>query len=218
MQRSYIYQMISEGEHLTQDFKFGITDSRKIARTLSAFANTQGGRLLVGVKDNGAIAGVRSDEEFYMIQAASQMYTRPNVPFSVKEWTEEGKTVLEVWVDKGNAIPYTAPDKNGKYQAYVRVGDQNYVANIVLLQVWLRKEAFKGAFLEFSEAETSVLQCLQTHGSLSMNQLLKYSGMSRYRMIEILVNFILMKVVKMHFSESGVSYLLTEIDSGIERL
>ena len=58
----YIRQLVSEGEHCHQDFKFEISDARKIARSLSAFANTEGGRLLIGVKDNGKIAGVRSDE------------------------------------------------------------------------------------------------------------------------------------------------------------
>lgn len=75
----YVQQRIEEGEHLHQDFKFAITDARKIARSLSAFANTEGGRLLVGVKDNGKIAGVRSDEEIYMIEAAAQLYCRPPV-------------------------------------------------------------------------------------------------------------------------------------------
>ena len=49
----YIRQLVSEGEHCHQDFKFEISDARKIARSLSAFANTEGGRLLVGVKDIG---------------------------------------------------------------------------------------------------------------------------------------------------------------------
>lgn len=49
----FIYQLISEGEHLQQDFKFEISDVYKIAKSLSAFANTSGGRLLIGVKDNG---------------------------------------------------------------------------------------------------------------------------------------------------------------------
>ena len=49
----YIQQLIAEGEHVHQDFKFAISDARKIAKSLSAFANTEGGRLLVGVKDNG---------------------------------------------------------------------------------------------------------------------------------------------------------------------
>ena len=62
----YIHALIAEGEHQQQDFKFEISDARKIAKTLSAFANTEGGRLLIGVKDNGRIAGIRSEEEKYI--------------------------------------------------------------------------------------------------------------------------------------------------------
>ena len=68
----YIQRLISEGEHVHQDFKFEISDARKIAKSISAFANTEGGRLLVGVKDNGKIAGVRSEEEIYMIEAGGR--------------------------------------------------------------------------------------------------------------------------------------------------
>lgn len=67
----YIHALIAQGEHQQQDFKFEISDICKIAKTLSAFANTDGGRLLIGVKDNGKIAGVRSEEEQYMIEAAA---------------------------------------------------------------------------------------------------------------------------------------------------
>ena len=73
----YIQQLVAEGEHIHQDFKFEISDARKIARSLSAFANTEGGRLLVGIKDNGKIAGIRSEEEIYMIEAAAEMYCQP---------------------------------------------------------------------------------------------------------------------------------------------
>ena len=64
----YIQGLIEEGEHEHQDFKFSISDARKIARSLSAFANNDGGRLLVGVKDNGNIAGVRNEEDIYVIR------------------------------------------------------------------------------------------------------------------------------------------------------
>jgi predicted HTH transcriptional regulator len=39
---SYLKQMIAGGEGQELDFKFEISDSKKIARTLSAFANTGG--------------------------------------------------------------------------------------------------------------------------------------------------------------------------------
>ena len=50
----FIHRLIQEGEHEHQDFKFQISDARKIARSISAFANNDGGRLLIGVREKGA--------------------------------------------------------------------------------------------------------------------------------------------------------------------
>ena len=55
----YILRLISEGEHQQQDFKYKITDAMKLARSVSAFANTEGGRLLIGIRDDGAVSGVK---------------------------------------------------------------------------------------------------------------------------------------------------------------
>src|SRR5664280_1693554 len=88
---SYIRNLIQSGENQQLDFKFEISDSRKIARTLVAFSNTDGGTLLIGVKDNGKIAGVRTDEEFYMVQAAADMYCKPEITFVSKRWVVEDK-------------------------------------------------------------------------------------------------------------------------------
>jgi predicted HTH transcriptional regulator len=71
---SSLHEYIKEGEHESQDFKFRIDDQKKIARTLSAFANTVGGRLLIGVKDNGKVVGVDPQEEFYMIEGAASLF------------------------------------------------------------------------------------------------------------------------------------------------
>jgi predicted HTH transcriptional regulator len=38
----HIQNLIQEGEHQMLDFKFEISDSRRIARSLAAFANTDG--------------------------------------------------------------------------------------------------------------------------------------------------------------------------------
>ena len=73
----YIASLIEEGEHEHQDFKFAVSDARKIAHSLSAFANNDGGRLLIGVKDNGAIAGVRNEEDIFVVEQAAEMYCEP---------------------------------------------------------------------------------------------------------------------------------------------
>ena len=121
----YIHALIAEGEHQQQDFKFEISDARKIAKTLSAFANTDGGRLLIGVKDNGKIAGVRSEEEKYMIEAAAQLYCIPEVEYTMQTYIVEGRQVLVATIEETPHKPVYAKDENGKPLAYLRIKDEN---------------------------------------------------------------------------------------------
>ena len=91
---STLADLISEGEHVNQDFKFRIDDQKKIARTLCAFANTCGGRLLIGIKDNRKIVGCHPEEEFHMIEGASKIFCQPEVPFRSKIWQEDFRLIL----------------------------------------------------------------------------------------------------------------------------
>ena len=136
----YIQRLIDEGEHVHQDFKFEISDARKIAKSISAFSNTEGGRLLVGVKDNGKIAGVRSEEEIYMIEAAAKMYCTPEVNISNKIFKVQGKDILEVTIEESKNKPVYAIDMNNKAWAYVRIKDENILADTVFLNRWKYKK------------------------------------------------------------------------------
>ncbi|MFN5846628.1 MAG: helix-turn-helix domain-containing protein, partial [Flavobacteriia bacterium] len=107
-------QLIAEGEHLHQDFKFRIDDQRKIARTLCAFANTEGGRLLIGVKDNRKVVGCDPAEEFHMIEGAAKMFCQPEVKFSSKIWQEDFRLVLQIDVWASDTKPHRAQDDDGR--------------------------------------------------------------------------------------------------------
>ena len=111
----YIHNLITGGEGLNLDFKYCISDPQKIARTLSAFSNTAGGKLLIGVRDNGSLAGVRSDEEYYMIDAAATLHCDPRVTLHTRTHTINGKTILEVEVPKSETMPVKARDEHGRW-------------------------------------------------------------------------------------------------------
>ena len=128
--------MIAEGEHQQQDFKTRIDDSRKIARTLVAFANADGGRLLVGVKDNGTVSGVRVDEELHMIEAAAEMYCQPAVEFRTQVWKADVRSVLEVVVEPSRQRPHRSEDEEGQWNTYLRLEDENIRVNAVLSRCW----------------------------------------------------------------------------------
>ena len=102
-------KMIGEGEHVRQDFKYFLGDARKIARSLAAFANTEGGRLLVGVKDNGKIVGLKHrEEEACVVEAAAHVFCRPAVQYTTRHWEHEGKVVMEIQVAKSTKAPHSA--------------------------------------------------------------------------------------------------------------
>ena len=140
---SFIRSLIAEGEHVWQDFKFEVSDSRKIARSLSAFANTDGGRLLIGVKDNGRIAGVRSEEEMYMVEAAARVYCTPEVEVEMRVYRPEGRSVLIASVEPAPRKPVMVKEEGGRKLAYVRIADENILASPVHIGVW-RCEADNG--------------------------------------------------------------------------
>ena len=185
----YIKRLISEGEHCHQDFKFEISDARKIARSISAFANTEGGRLLVGVKDNGKIAGIRSEEEIYMIEAAANMYCQPNMEIQTQTFHVEGKTVLEIRIDEAKEKPVYALDEENHPKAYIRIKDENILATPVHLKVWQHANKKRGAFVAFTEKEQRLLNAMKGK-MLTLNQCCKASQLNRQTVCNLLADFI----------------------------
>ena len=210
-QEKHIQKLIEEGEHQQLDFKFEISDSKRIARSLAAFANTDGGRLLVGVKDNGAIAGVRSDEEIHMIQAAAEMYCQPEVHFTTEEWEINGKVVLEVIIPRDEKVKHKAPDNQGKYKIFVRVKDENLVADPILLKVWKYQKNAKFTKITFTEPEMALLHYLSEHSSITLDEFLELTPIiNRKRAENILINFILIGTLQMEMTSQGTFFHLTE--------
>lgn len=169
--KGYIEGLIEQGEHEHQDFKYQITDARKIARSISAFANNSGGHLLVGVKDNGNIVGVSSDEEIYMIEQAAQMYCQPEQQVKFKVFRVGGKNVLKVDIDEAQSKPVKAQDDNAQWRAYYRVADENVLASATHVKVMRRTTttAPTDVVIKLSEKEELLLNYLQSHGGITMS-------------------------------------------------
>ncbi len=211
----YIKRLIAEGENQFLDFKFEVSDFRKIARTLVAFSNTDGGRLLVGVKDNGAISGVRSEEEYYMVDGAARMYCRPEVKLQVREWQVEGKKVVEVIIERGKDKPYLAQDNEGHWVAYIRQGDQNFVAGKVMLQVWERTKSGLSTTVRFREPQRALLSYLEEHPGITVSKYRRIAGLTALQAERDLVDFIMLGLLEIRHTSAASVFSLTPGYQGI---
>ena len=186
-----LHRLIAEGEHQQQDFKYEISDARKIARTLSAFANTDGGRLLIGVKDNGKIAGVRSDEEIYMVEAAASLYCMPPVECRMSIHRVEGHNVVIAEVDAARTLPVRAQLDDGRWCAFVRIADENIVASPVQMALWREATDDTNTLLPFTQREQSLLRLLtDAPEPLTLNRFARLGHLPRHRAVKLLAQFV----------------------------
>lgn len=137
--RHYIASLVAEGEHEHQDFKYTISDAFKIAHSVSAFANAGGGRLLIGVKDNGVIAGVRNEEDIYVVEQAARMLCEPPVEVEFTAYRIDDRIiVIKAAIPQAAVRPVRCREADGRRRAYYRVADENIVAHPLMVRAWQR--------------------------------------------------------------------------------
>lgn len=202
-----IKQMIFEGEGMLVDFKKTITSCPKIAKTLVAFANNKGGKLLIGVADNGNVKGVRSeDEEKYMINKAATYFCRPMVDVQFEEVYVENKLVLVADVRESDTKPHYALGEDNKWWVYVRVKDKSLLASKIVVDVLKASQGEAGVLIEYSEKERALLQYLDTNERISAKDSSKLLNLPRRRTQKLLVTLVLSGIIKLHTTETEEYY------------
>ena len=201
--RRYLLSLISQGEHQQQDFKYKVQDARKLARSVSAFANTDGGRLLIGVRDDGHLSGVRSEEEIYMMHQAALKYCQPaaSIKFDTYHCTPDRndladsarsrmRTIVVATIPRSERRPVCALGDDERPRAYVRINDENIIASPVHLQMWRDEAALRGTMLTYTDTESHFIQVLGLQSRQTLNQLVRRSRLPRPRVITLLARFI----------------------------
>ncbi len=136
LDQGFVNQLLLKEESEQLEFKQQISSQEKIAKTLSAFANSKGGTVVIGVSDQRKIIGIDPEEERYMVAAANDNFCVPKVSLEFhgikinpEKDQEEEKMVLLVEVHPTIGPQIFVKQKNGNLKAYFRMGNQSLNAN-----------------------------------------------------------------------------------------
>lgn len=211
----YIQRLVDEGEHEHQDFKFKISDAHKIAHSISAFANNDGGRLLVGVKDNGVIAGIRSEEDIHVIEAAATVLCRPAVEVDMQAFLcEGGAVVLRAAIPKASRRPVECKEADGNWRAYFRVADENIVAHPLMVRAWKKAgEDVASGGVSYSAPEGALLYALGQRGRASVEELMLDTHLSRGSAEDIIVRMASLGIIGFDYLHPRFLLTLNSPDS-----
>lgn len=114
------------GESKNIEYKLTLPDkSEKYIKTIVAFANSQGGKLIIGVDDKThQVEGVDDDNLFRLMDGIANAVSDSCVPQiipDIEPQTIDGKTVIVVTVEVGKNRPYYLKSKGKENGTYIRV-------------------------------------------------------------------------------------------------
>ena len=117
--------IIADGENAKIEFK---RDDRNLlpehlAREIAAFANMNGGMIVVGVEDDGAVSGVtRNNLQAWLMDTVIGRFIDPQIVPDYDEFVLNGKPIAIVTVPAGSAKPYAVRQQE-RTDYYIRLGD-----------------------------------------------------------------------------------------------
>ncbi len=161
-----IINQIEKGESKRIEFKRELPKGKQIAKTIVAFSNTSGGKLIIGIDDNRNIVGIDGNKIFDL---KDQIFTiiydscYPNIIPEVYTKNIKGKTILIIEVFRGNLLPYYLKKDGKNSGTYIRIGSSNRKAsyeNILELERQKRNISFDEEInyeIDFNSLDLSIL-------------------------------------------------------------
>lgn len=121
------------GESKNVEYKVSVPDkSEKYMKTIVAFANTQGGRLFIGIDDRTReVVGVDNTELFQIMDSIANAVSdlcEPQIIPDIEPQTVDGKNIIVVTVEAGKNRPYYLKSKGKEAGTYIRVAGTSRLA------------------------------------------------------------------------------------------
>ncbi len=205
MSKADLKNLIATGESSFLEFKHKVASPEKIAREMCAFANTNGGKILIGVSDNGEMIGTESyyEEEFWLNQAARDVCV-PAVDIDIELLHLGDRDILIVEVPEAPKKPVYVKGKKRR-TAYVRQEDECVAASDELVEILKNGTSDEGVTFEYGEREQQLFRFLNEYGDITIERFSTLINVTSYRAGKILVNLVSAGVLS-HFDKEGVTH------------
>ena len=178
---------IQRGESENLEFKVGLpAKDEKFVKTVCAFANSRGGKIIFGVDDKTKkIVGIPSEHFSNYMDAVSNSISnccQPQIVPYLSLKTINDKTVLIVEILPGQNTPYYLKKQGLLNGTYVRIGattrpsDSNKIKELIL---WGQNKSYDNSFEQHKMASEKDIKSL-------CSTLKKYSGQSKVQIGNLL--------------------------------
>lgn len=214
MTRRELEQLVDLGEGISLEFKRRVPQPERIAKEIVALTNTNGGRIVLGVDDDGSIQGIdHASEEEFLLRQAVEAHCRPVVDYQTERVVVEPRCdVLVVTIDESETKPHRVvvgdQESGTKGKAYVRVEAKSVEASEDTIREMEAQEDRDGVTFEFGETESLLMRYLDDYGRISVSQLSQLADISPERASQTLLRLTKADLLHLHPDEDGDYFTL----------
>jgi predicted HTH transcriptional regulator len=214
MRRHQLKELINSGESTTVEFKRKFTSPEKIAKELTAFANTKGGYLLLGVDDDKKIIGVESEkEDIARVEHACGFFCDPPLEPSISIVPVDYKDIIVVYISESDAKPHKVLDPSApdEIKVYIRQGEESVAASREMIRI-LRSQRSDSTPLTLSigDKERRLFEFLEKNRRATVRDFAYLVNISDRRAARLLVRLVRAGVLNIHTDEHHDYYTLVE--------
>ncbi len=193
-------QLAALGEGPSLEFKRRVPRPERIAKELIALANTDGGRILLGVGDDGTLTGVDDTaEEEFMLRHAVKNHCWPEVAYETERVViAPRRDVIVVNVPESREKPHELIADGTEGTAYVRVREMSVEASPESIELMRNGEKDDGVTVQFGEKESLLMRYLNDYGRITVAQFAQLANIPSGRASETLISMTKANVLRLH--------------------
>ncbi len=188
-------ELIENGESSQVEFKRKVNTPEKIAKEISALANTKGGYLIIGVDDDGSLIGVKSEKtEIGIIELACEFYIFPVIKPKIEILNINGYDIVIISIEESKTKPHTieVKDENNKTlkRAYIRFGEKSVIASREMYRLMKYKQNDKDLTIGIGNHEKRLFAYLEIYQKATVNDFSKIANISRRRAERLMIRLV----------------------------
>lgn len=129
MLKAELLEIIANGENSGVEFKRDDIRPEQLAKEIVALANFQGGRIILGVEDGGAVSGIRQrNTQEWVLNVFRDKVFPQIIPFYEELQIDDQHRVAVISIAPGISKPYMLRHNN-REEIYIRMGDRSEIAS-----------------------------------------------------------------------------------------
>jgi hypothetical protein len=208
----HIKRQVDKGESQTLEFKLKTTHPMRILNEMVAFANSDGGRVLIGVNDDLQINGVKnSAEDIFLMEKLMSQHIYPRLAYNVQTISINKKRDLIIFdIPEGENKPYYVNEdpasRNGI--AYVRSGDESIKAGKIMRMILNDKYKDEPVKLKIEGEVKAVFDLLKANETCSLEEITIHLGKKKRFVENLMVKTIKVGLVGFDPGDQDAFYLL----------